>query len=62
MKYALGKSHPNVAAILGNIGNLQKEMRDMDSAYTTYQQVLAIESYRLGLSHPDWASVIPTWW
>jgi tetratricopeptide (TPR) repeat protein len=53
MKYALGKSHPNVAAILGNIGNLQKEMGDMDSAYTTYQQVLAIESYRLGLSHPD---------
>lgn len=53
MKYALGKSHPNVAAILGNIGNLQKEMGDMDSAYITYQQVLAIESYRLGLSHPD---------
>jgi tetratricopeptide (TPR) repeat protein len=53
MKFALGKSHPNVAAILGNIGNLQKEMGDMDSAYTTYQQVLAIESYRLGLSHPD---------
>jgi len=24
MKYALGKSHPNVAAILGNIGNLLK--------------------------------------
>lgn len=53
MRYALGKSHPNVAAVLGNIGNLQKEMGDMDSAYTTYQQVLAIESYRLGLSHPD---------
>jgi tetratricopeptide (TPR) repeat protein len=53
MKQALGKSHPNVAAILGNIGNLQKEMGDMDSAYSTYQQVLAIESYRLGLSHPD---------
>jgi tetratricopeptide (TPR) repeat protein len=53
MKYALGKSHPNVAAILGNIGNLQKEMGDMDAAYATYQQVLAIESYRLGLSHPD---------
>jgi tetratricopeptide (TPR) repeat protein len=53
MKHALGKSHPNVAAILGNIGNLQKEMGDMDSAYSTYQQVLAIESYRLGLSHPD---------
>lgn len=53
MKYALGKTHPNVAAILGNIGNLQKEMGDMDGAYQTYQQVLAIESYRLGLSHPD---------
>lgn len=53
MKLALGKSHPNVAAVLGNIGNLQKEMGDMDSAYSTYQQVLAIESYRLGLSHPD---------
>ena len=24
MRYALGKSHPNVAAILGNIGNLLK--------------------------------------
>jgi tetratricopeptide (TPR) repeat protein len=53
MKFALGKSHPNVAAVLGNIGNLQKEMGDMDAAYSTYQQVLAIESYRLGLSHPD---------
>jgi tetratricopeptide (TPR) repeat protein len=28
-------------------------MGDMDGAYSTYQQVLAIESYRLGLSHPD---------
>ena len=28
-------------------------MGDMDAAYATYQQVLAIESYRLGLSHPD---------
>jgi len=25
----------------------------MNAAYATYQQVLAIESYRLGLSHPD---------
>ena len=25
----------------------------MDAAFETYQQVLAIESYRLGLSHPD---------
>ena len=25
----------------------------MDRAFETYQQVLAIESYRLGLSHPD---------
>lgn len=53
MRHALGKTHPNVAAVLGNIGNLQKEMGDMDGAYQTYQQVLAIESYRLGLSHPD---------
>ena len=53
MKFVLGKYHPNVAAILGNIGNLRKEMGDMDAAFETYQQVLAIESYRLGLSHPD---------
>ena len=53
MKYALGRNHPNVAAVLGNIGTLQKEMGDMDSAYHTYQEVLGIESYRLGLSHPD---------
>jgi len=53
MKFALGKYHPNVAAILGNMGNLRKEMGDMNGAFETYQQVLAIESYRLGLSHPD---------
>ncbi len=53
MKMALGKHHPNVAAILGNIGNLQKEMGDLSAAYNTYQEVLGIESYRLGLSHPD---------
>mmetsp|Transcript_17694 Transcript_17694/g.48963 ORF Transcript_17694/g.48963 Transcript_17694/m.48963 type:complete len:863 (-) Transcript_17694:1918-4506(-) len=53
MKTALGKHHPNVAAVLGNIGNLQKEMGDLDGAYNTYQEVLGIESYRLGLSHPD---------
>ena len=28
--------HPNVAAVLGNQGNLQKEMGDFDSAYNTY--------------------------
>lgn len=53
MRYSLGKYHPNVAAILGNMGNLRKEMGDLDAAFETYQQVLAIESYRLGLSHPD---------
>ena len=53
MKCALGKHHPNVAAVLGNIGNLQKEMGLLDAAYNTYQEVLGIESYRLGLSHPD---------
>uniref|UniRef100_A0A7S4AE17 Kinesin light chain n=1 Tax=Pseudo-nitzschia australis TaxID=44445 RepID=A0A7S4AE17_9STRA len=53
MKTALGKHHPNVAAVLGNIGNLQKEMGDLDAAYNTYQEVLGIESFRLGLSHPD---------
>jgi tetratricopeptide (TPR) repeat protein len=53
MRDALGKHHPNVAAVLGNLGNLQKEMGDMDAAFLTYQQVLGIESYRLGLSHPD---------
>lgn len=53
MKYALGPHHPNVAAILGNQGNLQNEMGDFDSAYDTYQEVLGIESYRLGFSHPE---------
>eukprot|EP00522_Entomoneis_paludosa_P010575 CAMPEP_0172450300 /NCGR_PEP_ID=MMETSP1065-20121228/8700_1 /TAXON_ID=265537 /ORGANISM="Amphiprora paludosa, Strain CCMP125" /LENGTH=1087 /DNA_ID=CAMNT_0013202079 /DNA_START=338 /DNA_END=3601 /DNA_ORIENTATION=- len=53
MKYCVGRNHPNVAAILGNMGNLQKEMGDMDASFATYQQVLGIESYRLGLSHPD---------
>jgi tetratricopeptide (TPR) repeat protein len=53
MKCTLGKYHPNVAAVLGNIGNLQKEMGDFDAAFKTYQDVLGIESYRLGLSHPD---------
>ncbi|GAX23110.1 hypothetical protein FisN_25Lh050 [Fistulifera solaris] len=53
MKYCLGKTHPNVAAIMGNWGNLQKEMGDFDAAFNTYQQVLKMESRRLGLSHPD---------
>jgi tetratricopeptide (TPR) repeat protein len=53
MKFALGEVHPNVAAILGNIGNLQKEMGDLDAAYDTYQDVLGIEVYRLGVSHPE---------
>lgn len=53
MKHALGPYHPNVAAILGNMGNLQNEMGDFDAAYETYQEVLGIESYRLGFSHPE---------
>ena len=53
MKHALGPYHPNVAAILGNMGNLQNEMGDFDAAYDTYQEVLGIESYRLGFSHPE---------
>lgn len=53
MKFVLGDVHPNVAAILGNIGNLQKEMGDLDAAYNTYQDVLGIEVYRLGVSHPE---------
>ena len=53
MKHALGLYHPNVAAILGNMGNLQNEMGDFDAAYNTYQEVLGIESYRLGFSHPE---------
>ena len=53
MKFALGEVHPNVAAIMGNIGNLQKEMGDLDAAYSTYQDVLGIEVYRLGVSHPE---------
>ena len=53
MRHALGDMHPNVAAILGNIGNLQKEYGDFDAAYSTYQEVLGIESHRLGVSHPE---------
>jgi tetratricopeptide (TPR) repeat protein len=53
MKFALGEIHPNVAAILGNIGNVQKEMGDLDAAYSTYQDVLGIEVHRLGVSHPE---------
>lgn len=58
MKYSLGRYHSNVAAVLGNVGNLQKEMGDLDAAYKTYQEVLGIESYRLGLSHPDVAITV----
>ena len=58
MKYSLGRHHPNVAAVLGNVGNLQKEMGDLDAAYITYQEVLAIESYRLGLGHADIAITV----
>ena len=53
MIHALGDIHPNVAAILGNIGNLQKDMGNLDAAYETYQDVLTIESKRLGVSHPE---------
>eukprot|EP00547_Thalassionema_nitzschioides_P005575 CAMPEP_0194209704 /NCGR_PEP_ID=MMETSP0156-20130528/7732_1 /TAXON_ID=33649 /ORGANISM="Thalassionema nitzschioides, Strain L26-B" /LENGTH=747 /DNA_ID=CAMNT_0038936911 /DNA_START=1 /DNA_END=2244 /DNA_ORIENTATION=- len=53
MKNALGDLHPNVAAVLGNIGNLQKELGDLDGAYYTYQEVLGIESCLLGVSHPE---------
>jgi tetratricopeptide (TPR) repeat protein len=53
MQHAVGHLHPNVAAILGNIGNLQKEIGDFNAAYGTYQEVLKIESERLGISHPE---------
>jgi hypothetical protein len=53
MQHSLGPHHPNEAAILGNQGNLQNEMGDFDSAYHTYQEVLGIESYHLGFSHPE---------
>jgi tetratricopeptide (TPR) repeat protein len=38
---------------LGNIGNLQRDMGDMNAAFETYQKVLAMEASRLGPSHPD---------
>lgn len=53
MKTALGRHHPNVAAVLGNMGICQKESGHLNEAYATYQEVLGIESCRLGLSHPD---------
>mmetsp|Transcript_14074 Transcript_14074/g.21502 ORF Transcript_14074/g.21502 Transcript_14074/m.21502 type:complete len:745 (+) Transcript_14074:108-2342(+) len=53
MKKSLGELHPNVAAVLGNLGNLQKELGDLDGAYYTYQEVLGIESSLLGVSHPE---------
>lgn len=53
MKKSLGELHPNVAAVLGNLGNLQKELGDFDGAYYTYQEVLGIETSLLGVSHPE---------
>ena len=53
MKQALGDRHPNVAAILGNLGNLYKDMDKFDEAYGIYQEVLSIETHHLGLSHPE---------
>lgn len=53
MKQALGDRHPNVAAILGNQGNLYKDMGRFDEAYGIYQEVLSIETHHLGICHPE---------
>eukprot|EP00592_Proboscia_alata_P029318 CAMPEP_0194442180 /NCGR_PEP_ID=MMETSP0176-20130528/125422_1 /TAXON_ID=216777 /ORGANISM="Proboscia alata, Strain PI-D3" /LENGTH=912 /DNA_ID=CAMNT_0039268127 /DNA_START=50 /DNA_END=2788 /DNA_ORIENTATION=+ len=53
MTEALGCDHPNVAALLGNMGNLYKQMGDYDKAYELYQEVLRVEELNFGSEHPE---------
>ena len=58
MKHSLGTDHPNVAALLGNIGNVCMQMESYDRAHLFYQEVLRIEEKRFGKNHPEVAVTI----
>lgn len=53
MKIVHGEKHQTIAAILVNIGNLLKDMKDFDKAHDLFQSALKIESLRLGYSHTN---------
>jgi tetratricopeptide (TPR) repeat protein len=53
MKQVLGTQHGIIAAILGNTGNLNMDIGNLDEAFNIYQEVLGIETTLLGLSHPE---------
>lgn len=53
MKFCYGENHPNVAGVLGNIGNLLKDCKEYEKAKEIYREVLKIESLRLGFSHHE---------
>jgi hypothetical protein len=53
MKIVHGEKHQTIAAILVNIGNLLKDMKDFDRANDLFQSALKIESLRLGYSHTN---------
>ena len=52
-KKSLGSDHPNVAALLGSIGNICLEREAYDRACTFYKEGLRIEEKYYGESHPE---------
>lgn len=52
-KKSLGPDHPNVAALLGSIGNICLEREAYERACTFYREGLQIEEKFYGESHPE---------
>jgi len=50
---AYGPSHPQVATTLGNLGNLQRRLGDLDAAQASLERALTFEEASYGPNHPE---------
>ena len=54
---SLPPDHPDIAASLDNLGNVQYALREYAAAKQSYEQALAIRRKSLPPDHPDIAPV-----
>ena len=55
---SLGPDHPEVAIILTNLGNVQRERGELAAAEASLTRALAIKEKAFGPDHPEVASTL----
>jgi len=55
---AFGSDHPEVAAVVNNLGGVLKDLGDLEGAQAAYERALAIDEAVFGPGHPEVATVV----